>query len=40
MSPDPVALTEGYALAFRTGTGLLLVAAVLMAFWLPRHSDT
>ncbi|MFD3525370.1 MFS transporter [Streptomyces sp. NPDC058653] len=36
----PVALTEGYALAFRTGAGLLLVAAVLMAFWLPRHSDT
>lgn len=36
----PVALTEGYALAFRTGAGLLLVAAALMFFWLPRHSDT
>lgn len=36
----PVALTEGYALAFRTGSGLLIVAAVLMFFWLPRHSDT
>lgn len=36
----PGALTEGYALAFRTGSGLLLAAAVLMFFWLPRHSDT
>ncbi|MFD9868968.1 MFS transporter [Streptomyces niveus] len=36
----PVALTEGYALAFRAGAGLLLAAAVLMFFWLPRRSDT
>jgi EmrB/QacA subfamily drug resistance transporter len=36
---DPEALTAGYALAFRTGTGLLLVAAVLMLFWLPRRVE-
>ncbi|MFC8824397.1 DHA2 family efflux MFS transporter permease subunit [Streptomyces sp. NPDC057137] len=36
----PGALTEGYALAFRAGSGLLLAAAVLMFVWLPRHSDT
>lgn len=36
----PGALTEGYALAFRTGSGLLLVAALLMVVWLPRNSDT
>jgi EmrB/QacA subfamily drug resistance transporter len=29
------ALTEGYALAFRTSTGLLLAGAVLMLLWLP-----
>ncbi|GAA2661122.1 DHA2 family efflux MFS transporter permease subunit [Streptomyces vastus] len=32
------ALTEGYALAFRTGTGVLLGGAVLMLLWLPRRS--
>ncbi|MET7651102.1 MULTISPECIES: MFS transporter [unclassified Streptomyces] len=32
----PEALTEGYALAFRTGTGVLLAGAVLMLVWLPR----
>lgn len=32
------ALTEGYALAFRTGMGLLLGGAVLMLLWLPRRS--
>ncbi|MER5225216.1 DHA2 family efflux MFS transporter permease subunit [Streptomyces flaveus] len=31
------ALTEGYALAFRTGTGVLLGGAVLMLLWLPRR---
>ncbi|MFI2373288.1 MFS transporter [Streptomyces sp. NPDC018833] len=30
------ALTSGYALAFRTGTGVLLGSAVLMLLWLPR----
>lgn len=30
------ALTEGYALAFRTGTGVLAAGAVLMWVWLPR----
>ncbi|GKQ34146.1 MFS transporter [Streptomyces sp. A012304] len=34
----PQALTEGYALAFRTGTGVLLVGAALMLLWLPRHT--
>jgi hypothetical protein len=29
------ALTEGYALAFRTGAGVLLGAVVLMVVWLP-----
>ncbi|MEH0555073.1 MFS transporter [Streptomyces sp. B21-101] len=32
----PEALTEGYALAFRTGTGVLLAGAVMMVLWLPR----
>ncbi|MCQ6553582.1 DHA2 family efflux MFS transporter permease subunit [Streptomyces sp. C10-9-1] len=32
----PESLTAGYALAFRTGTGVLLAAAVLMLLWLPR----
>jgi EmrB/QacA subfamily drug resistance transporter len=32
---SPEALTAGYALAFRTGTGVLLAGAVLMLFWLP-----
>ncbi|HEY9370464.1 MFS transporter [Streptomyces sp.] len=35
---SPEALTEGYALAFRTATGVLLAAAVLMLLWLPRPS--
>ncbi|MEV6393726.1 MFS transporter [Streptomyces sp. NPDC051907] len=35
----PEALTSGYALAFRTGTGVLLAAAVLMLLWLPRRTD-
>ncbi|WP_435610566.1 MFS transporter [Streptomyces sp. C10-9-1] len=33
---SPESLTAGYALAFRTGTGVLLAAAVLMLLWLPR----
>ncbi|GGQ16116.1 MFS transporter [Streptomyces roseolilacinus] len=32
----PEALTAGYALAFRTGAGILLAAAALMLLWLPR----
>jgi EmrB/QacA subfamily drug resistance transporter len=32
----PAALTEGYALSFRTGACVLLVGAVLMRVWLPR----
>ncbi|MHC3474057.1 MFS transporter [Streptomyces sp. 7R007] len=32
----PRVLTEGYALVFRTGAGVLLVGAVLTAVWLPR----
>ncbi|RPF33091.1 MFS transporter [Streptomyces sp. TLI_185] len=35
-SGTPGALTEGYALVFRTGTGVLLAGAVLMLVWLPR----
>ncbi|WP_416475307.1 MFS transporter [Streptomyces sp. LKA04] len=31
----PVALTDGYALVFRTGTAVLLAAALLMWAWLP-----
>ncbi|MFF3345517.1 MFS transporter [Streptomyces sp. NPDC002779] len=30
------ALTEGYALVFRTGAGVLLAGTVLMLVWLPR----
>jgi EmrB/QacA subfamily drug resistance transporter len=33
---DAESLTAGYALAFRTGTGVLLAAAVIMLLWLPR----
>ncbi|MFE1838845.1 DHA2 family efflux MFS transporter permease subunit [Streptomyces sviceus] len=33
---SPEALTEGYALAFRVGTGVLVGALVLMLVWLPR----
>ncbi|MGW2723781.1 MFS transporter [Streptomyces sp. NPDC001492] len=36
-SGTPRALTEGYALVFRTGTGVLLAGAVLMLVWLPRR---
>ncbi|MGW3120925.1 MFS transporter [Streptomyces sp. NPDC001107] len=36
-SGAPGALTEGYALVFRTGTGVLLAGAVLMLVWLPRR---
>ncbi|MFF9013787.1 MFS transporter [Streptomyces sp. NPDC014870] len=32
----PEALTDGYATAFRTATGVLLAAALLMLLWLPR----
>ncbi|MFR9794739.1 MFS transporter [Streptomyces sp. MS06] len=34
----PQALTDGYALAFRTSAALLLAGAVLMALWLPRRT--
>ncbi|TXS29498.1 DHA2 family efflux MFS transporter permease subunit [Streptomyces sp. ms191] len=34
---DPRALTEGYALAFRTATGVLLAGALLMLLWLPKR---
>ncbi|MEU9188107.1 MFS transporter [Streptomyces sp. NPDC048484] len=33
---SPEALTEGYALVFRTGGVVLLAGAVLMLVWLPR----
>ncbi|MEV6420721.1 MFS transporter [Streptomyces sp. NPDC051662] len=36
---SPQALTEGYALAFRTGGGVLLAGVVLMLLWLPRGSS-
>ncbi|MEV0635983.1 MFS transporter [Streptomyces sp. NPDC050619] len=36
-SATPEALTEGYALVFRTGAGVLLGAVVLMLVWLPRR---
>lgn len=32
----PEALTESYALAFRTGTAVLLVGVALILVWLPR----
>ncbi|MFD7440760.1 MFS transporter [Streptomyces sp. NPDC059909] len=32
---DPSALTAGYALAFRTGTGILVGGVLLMLVWLP-----
>ncbi|WP_093720153.1 MFS transporter [Streptomyces sp. DI166] len=31
------ALTEGYALVFRTGTGVLVAGTLLMLLWLPRR---
>ncbi|GAA3495934.1 MFS transporter [Streptomyces prasinosporus] len=34
----PQALTEGYALAFRTGAVVLAVGVVLMWLWLPRRT--
>ncbi|MEU1874679.1 MFS transporter [Streptomyces sp. NPDC019793] len=37
---DPVALTDGYALVFRTGAAVLLTAAVLMWAWLPPGRPT
>ncbi|MGW1614892.1 MFS transporter [Streptomyces sp. NPDC002285] len=36
-SDTPAALTEGYALAFRTGAGVLAGGVVLMVVWLPRR---
>ncbi|MEW2178164.1 MFS transporter [Streptomyces sp. NPDC005406] len=36
-SADPVELTAGYALAFRTAGGVLLGGLLLMVLWLPRH---
>jgi EmrB/QacA subfamily drug resistance transporter len=37
-SDTPEALTEGYALAFRTGAGVLAGGVVLMLVWLPRRA--
>ncbi len=34
-SASPGALTEGYALVFRTGAVVLVAGAVLMRVWLP-----
>lgn len=36
---SPEALTEGYALAFGTGAGVLLTAVLLLLVWLPRRAD-
>lgn len=36
---NPEALTAGYALAFRTGAGVLLAGAVMTLFWLPRRAE-
>ncbi|MEU1468106.1 MFS transporter [Streptomyces sp. NPDC005761] len=38
-SADPVELTAGYALAFRTAGGVLLGGLLLMVLWLPRHGS-
>lgn len=38
-STDPVELTAGYALAFRTAGGVLLCGLLLMVLWLPRHGS-
>ncbi|MEU6704808.1 MFS transporter [Streptomyces wuyuanensis] len=35
-STTPEALTAGYALAFRTGTGILLGGVLMMLLWLPK----
>lgn len=37
-SSAAVDLTAGYALAFRSAAGVLLMGAVLMLFWLPRRT--
>ncbi|MDT0390379.1 MFS transporter [Streptomyces dubilierae] len=37
-STTPQALTEGYALAFRVGTGVLAAGVALMWLWLPREA--
>ncbi|MET8824979.1 DHA2 family efflux MFS transporter permease subunit [Streptomyces sp. NPDC004610] len=37
-APEPVALTEGYALVFRVSAGVLVVGAAMMAVWLPGSS--
>ncbi|WP_409472438.1 MFS transporter [Streptomyces sp. HC307] len=39
-SGAPVALTEGYALAFRVSAVVLGVGAVMMAVWLPRRGGS
>jgi len=39
-SGTPEALTDGYALVFRTGTGVLVAGTALMLFWLPRRIST
>lgn len=36
---SPQALTDGYALAFRTGGVVLLAGTLLMVLWLPRGSS-
>ncbi|MEU6259116.1 DHA2 family efflux MFS transporter permease subunit [Streptomyces sp. NPDC047043] len=36
-SDEPGALTDGYALVFRTGAVVLLIGVVLMGVWLPRR---
>ncbi|WP_374215015.1 MFS transporter [Streptomyces longispororuber] len=38
-SADPVALTHGYAAAFRAGAGILLVAVAVLLLWMPRSSS-
>ncbi|QWB25948.1 MULTISPECIES: MFS transporter [Streptomyces] len=35
---SPAALTEGYALAFRVGIGVLVAGVLLMWVWLPRSA--
>ncbi|NEY35323.1 DHA2 family efflux MFS transporter permease subunit [Streptomyces sp. PRKS01-65] len=37
-SDTPQALTQGYALAFRTGAGVLVAGTLLMWLWLPRRT--
>ncbi|MGW1952106.1 MFS transporter [Streptomyces sp. NPDC001920] len=39
-STSPGALTEGYALVFRTSAAVLVAGAVLMLLWLPRRTST